>query len=325
VKRQFLKQMAALAAAASVSPFSLAQSGYPDRMIRVLVPYPPGGSTDPIARVLGQKLNDILGQPMVIENRPGGNTSIACSFIAKAAPDGYNLLFSSVSTHVIHTIQASLPYDSIRDFAPIATVSRSGYMLALHPSVPAKTLAELIAYAKANPGKLNYGSAGIGNANHLAGELFNMSAGVKITHVPYRGTGAAMVDLLAGRVQMYLSTISSLQQHIDSGALRAIVYTSQPPGKPPVATFEQFGLKDFEKIELVTMMLAPRDTPAAVVHKLAEGIRKVLEMTEVRTAFENQNQTPFFMAPQALAERLKNDRAKFTEIVEKASIKLTDS
>nr|WP_231402498.1 tripartite tricarboxylate transporter substrate binding protein [Caenimonas aquaedulcis] len=290
----------------------------------MLVPYPPGGSTDPIARVLGQKLNELLGQPIVVENRPGGNTSIASAFIAKAAPDGYNLLFSSVSTHVIHTMQSNLPYDSIRDFAPISTVSRSGYMLAVHPSVPAKTLPELIAYAKANPGKLNYGSAGIGNANHLAGELFNMSAGVKITHVPYKGTGAAMIDLLAGRVQMYLSTISSLQGHIDSGALRAIAYTSQPPGKPPVATFEQFGLKDFEKIELVTMLLAPRDTPAAIVNRIADAVQKSLDMPDVRKAIETQNQAPFFMPPAALAERLKSDRAKFAEIVEKANIKLTD-
>jgi tripartite-type tricarboxylate transporter receptor subunit TctC len=324
VKRLFLKQLAALAAAAAASPFAAGQAAYPDRPIRMLVPYPPGGSTDPIARMLGLKIADLLGQPVIVENRPGGNTSIASAFIAKAAPDGYNLLFSSANTHVIHTMQSNLPYDSLKDFAPIATVSRSGYMLAVHPSVPATTLAEMIAYAKANPGKLNYGSAGIGNANHLAGELFNLNAGVKITHVPYKGTGAAMVDLLAGRVQMYLSTTSSLQQHVDKGSLRAIAYTSQPLGRPPVPTFEQAGLKDFEKIELVTMVLAPKDTPAAIVTKLADAIQKALEMPDLKAAIEAQNQVAFYMSPAQLVERLKSDRAKFNEIVEKGQIKLTD-
>jgi tripartite-type tricarboxylate transporter receptor subunit TctC len=324
VKRLFLKQMAATAAAAAASPFAFGQSGYPERPIRLLVPYPPGGSMDPIARVAGQKINEILGQPVIVDNRPGGNTSIATAFVAKAAPDGYNILFSSVGTHLIHTMQASLPYDSLRDFAPICTVSRSGYMLAVHPSVPAKTIPEFIAYAKANPGKLNFGSAGIGNANHLAGELFNMSAGVKITHVPYKGTSLAMTDLLAGRIQVFFSTVSALQAHVDSGGLRAIAYTSQPPGKPPVPTFDQFGLKDFEKIELVTMLLAPRETPAAIVNKLADSVRRLLEMPDAKTAIENQNQTAYFMGPQQLAERLKSDRAKFAEIALKANIKLTD-
>lgn len=324
MRRLFLRQTAALAALAAASPLSFAQAGYPDRPIRMLVPYPPGGSTDPIARMLGQKIGDALGQPVVVENRPGGNTSIASAAIAKAAPDGYNVLFSSVSTHVIHTMQANLPYDSLRDFAPIATVSRSGYMLAVHPSVPAKTLPEFIAYAKARPGQLNFASAGTGNANHLAGELFNLNAGVRITHVPYKGTGAAMVDLLAGRVQMYFSTTASLLPQVEAGALRALAYTSQPPGKPPVPTFEQYGLKDFEKIELVTMMLAPKDTPSAIVQQLADTVRKALEQAEMKAALAAQNQAPFFLGPQQLAERLKSDRAKFAEIVDKGHIKLTD-
>jgi len=297
---------------------------YPTKPVRLISPYPPGGGNDILSRAIASKLGPRLGQQAYVENKPGANSIIGTEFIAKSPPDGYNLLFTSVSTHVIHSMQASVPYDSLRDFTPVATVSRSGYMLAVHPSVPARTLPELIAYARANPERLNYGSAGIGNANHLAGELFNISAGVRITHVPYKGTALAMQDLLAGRIQMYLSTISSLQQHCDGGALRALAYTSQPPGKPPVPTFEQFGLKDFEKIELVTMVLAPRDLPPPILGRLAEAVRRALEMPDAKGAIESQNQVAFFTAPQPLADRLRADRAKFAEIVEKAQIKLTE-
>ena len=324
MKRQFLKQMAAMAAAAVLPPLASARPGYPDRPVRLLVPYPPGGSMDPIARIMGQKLGELLGQPLVVDNRPGGNTSIATGMAAKAAPDGYTLLFSSVGTHVIHAMQASVPYDTLRDFAPVCTVSRSGYVLVVHPSVPATTVPELVAYAKAHPGQLNFGSAGIGNANHLAGEMFNMSAGVKITHVPYKGTSLVMNDLLAGRMQMFFSTISALQGHVDAGALRAIAYTSQPPGRPPVPTFDQFGMKDFDKIELITMLLAPRDTPAAIVDTLAGAVHASLDTPDVAAAIESQNQSAYYLGPQQLAERLQADRAKFAEIVEKANIKLTD-
>lgn len=325
MRRQFIKQVVSMAAVAAASPFVFAQGKYPERPIRMLVPYPPGGSMDPIARVIAQKLNEQTGQAVIVDNRPGGNTSIATGFVAKAPPDGYTLLFSSVGTHIIHAMQSKVPYDILRDFSTICTVSRSGYMLAVNPSVPAHTVPELIAYAKANPGKLNFGSAGIGNANHLAGELFNMSTGVKITHVPYKGTSLAMTDLLAGRLQMFFSTVSALQSHVDAGALRAIAYTSQPPGRPPVPTFEQFGLKDFDKIELVTMLLGPRATPPAIVTQVANNVHKALEMPDVGSAIAAQNQSIYYMGPQQLAERLKSDRAKFAEIVEKANIKLTDA
>jgi tripartite-type tricarboxylate transporter receptor subunit TctC len=322
VKRLFLKQLALLAAAALAAPLACAQSDYPNHPIRMIVPFPPGGSVDPIARVVATKLGELLGQAIVVDNRAGGNTAIGAGMVAKAPADGYTLLFTAASTHVIHTLQSSLPYDSIKDFAPVATASRSDYMMAVNASLPVKTLPELIAYAKANPGKLNYGSSGIGNSNHLAMELFNIRTGTKIIHVPYKGGGPALLDLTAGRVQMMLTNVPLLQPQVDAGALRALAYTAQRPGMPPVPTFAQYGLKDFDGMGSLNVLLAPAGTPAPVIDKLSTAMQKVLATPEVKTAIENQQQFAYYQSPAELGAQMRSDRAKFIEVIDKAHIQL---
>jgi tripartite-type tricarboxylate transporter receptor subunit TctC len=322
MKRTFLKHLALLAAACLAAPLAGAQAGYPDRPVKMIVPFPPGGSVDPIARVVALKLGEILGQPVVIDNRVGANTAIAAGLVARSPADGYTLLFTAGSTHVIHTMQTPQPYDSIKDFAPVSMVSRSGYMMAVHPSVPANTLPELIAYAKANPGKLNYASSGTGNANHLAGELFNILAGTQIVHVPYKGGAPALQDLLAGRVHLMITNTPGLQPHVDVGKLRALAYTSQIAGMPPVPTFAQYNMPDFEAIESLNILLAPAGTPEPVIATLASAMQKVLAMPDVKTSIEHQKQIASFTAPAELGARMRSDRAKYTEVIDKAKIQL---
>jgi tripartite-type tricarboxylate transporter receptor subunit TctC len=322
MKRQFLKSLAALAAGSLVAPLAFAQSGYPDHPIRVVVPFPPGGSVDPIMRIVGPKLGEVLGQPMVIDNRAGANSAIGAGIVAKAQPDGYTLLFTAGSTHVILPLTPPQSPDFLKEFAPIAAVSRSSYMLAVHKSVPAKTLPEFIAYAKANPGKLNYASSGVGNLNHLAAEMFNLRSGTKIVHVPYKGGAPAVQDFIAGRVQMMVTNVPTLQPHVDAGELRALAYTSARPGGPQVPTFREFGLSELESIEPYLVLLAPAKTPEPVIARLTAAMQKVLTMPDVAKAIETQLQTPYYLTPQQLGQRMQADNARVKEVIEKGHIVL---
>jgi tripartite-type tricarboxylate transporter receptor subunit TctC len=323
MKRLFLKSLAVFAAAGLAAPLAFAQSSYPDHPIRVIVPFPPGGSVDPIMRIVGPRLGELLGQPLVIDNRAGANSAIGAAAVAKATPDGYTLLFTAGSTHVILPLTPPQSPDFLKDFAPIAGVSRSSYMLAVHNSVPAKTLPEFIAYAKANPGKLNYASSGVGNLNHLAAELFNLRAGTKIVHVPYKGGAPAVQDFLAGRVQVMVTNVPTLQPHVDSGALRALAYTTARPGGPQVPLFAQYGLSELESIEPYLVLLAPARTPEPVIAKVTAAMQKVLAMPDVVKAIETQLQSPYYLPPQQLGERLQRDSARVREVIEKGNIVLT--
>lgn len=322
MRRNFLKSLAAMAASGIAGRLAWAESTWPEHPIRIIVPYPPGGSVDPVIRVLAAKLGELLGQTIVIDNRAGGNTAIGAGMVARAAADGYTLLFTAASTHVIHTMQAKLPYDSIKDFAPVAAASRSSYVLAVHPSVPARTLPEFIAYAKAHPGKLNFGSSGVGNLNHLAGELFNQRTGTKIQHVPYKGGAAALQDLVGGRVQMMISNVPVLQPQVDAGALRALAYTSTHPGSAPLPTFAQYGLPEFESVESVNVLLAPARMPEPIVAKVSAAMQKSLAAPEVASALETQMVSPFYLTPQQLGQRMLSDRARFAEVIERGHIVL---
>ncbi len=323
MKRQFLKHLAGLSLAAITAPWASAQTAYPERPIRMIVPFPPGASVDPIARVLALKLGELLGQSIIVDNRPGGNLAIGAGMVAKAPPDGYTLLFTAAASHSIHTMQTNLPYDSLRDFAPISMVSRSAYMMVIHSSVPARNMQEFIAYAKANPGKLNYGSSGIGNLNHFAVEMFNLEAGTQLVHVPYKGGAPALQDLVAGRVQVMISNVPVLQPQVDAGILRALAYTSQAKGGPAVPTFAQLGLPAFEAVESINVLLAPVATPEPIIAKLSAAVQKALTMPDVVTAIENQKQTPVSSTPAQLGERMRSDKARYSEVIDKARIKLT--
>ena len=223
-----------------------AAPSYPARPVRLIVPFPPGGGNDILARFVGKKFTDRLGQLVVVDNRPGGNGVIGSEALVKAAPDGYTLMLTN-NTHVIIPSLLALPFDPIKDFAPVATVASTELVLAINSAVPANTLQEFIALAKSKPGELNYGSGGTGNPNHLAGELFNMIAGVKIQHIPYKGA-AAITDLISGQVQMHFPPAIAVLAYIKAGSLKAPAITgnSRSPALPQVPTFVEAGLPGFD-------------------------------------------------------------------------------
>jgi tripartite-type tricarboxylate transporter receptor subunit TctC len=309
--------VAALPAAHAAPP------SYPDRPIRLLVPFPAGGSTDPVARLLAQKINEDWGQAVIVDNRPGANTIIGTEALAKSPPDGYTVLLTA-STHVINALLVpNLPYDSVKDFVPVATLYRSEFLLLVHPSVPARNLQELIALAKARPGALNYAISGTGNANHLAGELFDMVAGIKMSSVPYKGGGPAITDLLGGQVQAMFSVPVSVIGQVKAGKLRALAYTGEHrlPGLPQVPTFAEAGLPQFD-MKSWTGLLVPAGTPKPIVDKLSAEIAKILAMPDVKTKLEEQGQDPFIQNPEQFSTLLNTDRAKFGSIIRAANIKL---
>jgi tripartite-type tricarboxylate transporter receptor subunit TctC len=309
--------------AAAFSTAALSQPTYPDRTIRMLVPFPAGGSIDPVARLVAQKLNQAWGQPVVVDNRPGANTIIGTEALAKSAPDGYTILLTA-STHVINSVLVpNLPYDSFKDFVPVATLYRSEFLLVVHPSVPANNLQQLIALAKAKPGALNYAISGNGNANHLAGELFGMTAGVKLSNVPYKGGGPAINDLLGGQVQAMFSVPVSVIGQVKAGKLKALAYTGETPlpGLPQVPTFAQAGLPGFD-IKSWTGFLVPAGTPKAIVDKLSAEVAKILAMPDVKARLEEQGQEPFTQTPAQFTALMSAERVKYADIIRAANIKL---
>ncbi|MBG9387377.1 Bug family tripartite tricarboxylate transporter substrate binding protein [Caenimonas aquaedulcis] len=320
--RRSLIHAAALAAAGLTTGTSFAQSAYPSKTIRILLPFPAGGSTDPIARLLAQKLNDAWGQPVIVDNRPGGNTIIGTEALTKAPADGHTLLYTA-STHVINSLLIpNLPYDSVKDFQPVALIVRSEFVLVVHPSVPANNLQEFIALAKAKPGVLNYATSGNGNPNHLAGEYFGMVAGVKLNNVPYKGGGPAISDLLGGQVQAMFSVPTSVAGHIKAGKLRALAYTgSIPLPGLAVPSFAQAGLPNFD-INSWNGVFVAAGTPRPIVDKLAAEIAKILAMPDVKEKFAAQGQDPYFLGPDQFGAMLASDRQKYAGIIKSANIKM---
>jgi tripartite-type tricarboxylate transporter receptor subunit TctC len=301
---------------------TLGQQAYPSRPIRILLPFPAGGSTDPIARLLGQKLTEDWNQPVIIDNRPGANTVIGTEALIKAPADGYTLLYTA-STHVINSLLVpSLPYDSVKDFMPVATLVKSDFVLVVHPDVPARNLQEFIALAKAQPGKINYATSGNGNPNHLAGEYFGMVAGVRMTNVPYKGGGPAITDLLGGQVQAMFSVPTAVAGHIRSGKLRALAFTgNRPVPGMNVPSFEQAGLSGFH-INSWNGVFVAAGTPRPIVDKLSAAIGKILTMPDVKEKLAGQGQDPFFLDADQFAAMLALDRQKYAGIVKAANIKM---
>jgi tripartite-type tricarboxylate transporter receptor subunit TctC len=317
-----LARVALSACLLAATGFASAQAAYPSKPIRIILPFPAGGSTDPIARLVAQKLTDDWGQPAIVDNRPGANTIIGTDALAKAAPDGYTMLYTA-STHVINALLApNLPYDSVKDFEPVATLVRSDFVLVVNPAVPAKTLQEFIALAKAKPGAINYATSGNGNPNHLAGEYFGMIAGVRLNNVPYKGGGPAINDLLGGQVQAMFSVPTAVAGHIKAGKLRALAYTGRKP-LPGLAipSFAQAGLPGFE-INSCNGVFVPAGTPKPIVDKLSAEIEKILEMPDVKERLAKQGQEPWYHDAAQFAAMLEADRKKYGSIIKAANIKL---
>ena len=299
-----------------------AQQVYPAKPIRIISPYAPGGTTDQLARLVGGKLAESWGQPIVVEPRPGGNTVIGSEVVTKSAPDGYTMLSILVS-HVIVPNLIATPYDAIKDFAALGTIATSNLVLVVHPSVPAKSVQELIALAKARPAQLNYGSGGSGTVTHLAGEFFNMQAGIKTQHIPYKGATQVMVDLLGGQIHMYFGPPIIVLPHVKSGRARALASSSDTrlPAMPDVPTAMEAGVKGFE-LRTWYGLLGPAGTPRAIVEKWGAEMAKVLSMPDIREKLTSQGMEPFISTPDQFAALIKAEHVKFARIIKTGNIKL---
>ncbi len=303
------------------APWAASQQ-YPTKPIRLVVPYPPGGPTDFVGRAVSAKLTELLGQQMVVDNRAGAGTVIGSEIIARAAPDGYNLLFGTGGgTFLAPLILPKVPYDPQKDFAPVAMLVMSPQVLVVHPSVGAHSVKELIAVAKAKPGQLNFSSVGNGTSPHLGGELFKSLAGVDIVHIPYKGTAPAMTDLIAGRVQMAWSSIPTVLTHVQAGRLKMLGTggTRRSPALPDIPPIAD----TLPGYELVTWyaIFAPTGTPAAIIHRLNTETAKVLKDVETVKRFGEQGLEPTVMTPQELKRYTENDVTRWTRLIKAANIK----
>jgi len=313
--------LAACLAFAALAP-AVAQQ-YPNRPIRFVVPFAPGGSTDTLARTLGQKLTDALQQQVVVDNRAGANGNIGMEIVARAAPDGYSIVLGYIANLGIGPgLYARLPFDPVRDYAPITQLATSPNILVAHPSLPVKSFRELIAYARANPGKLNYASASVASIGHLTGELLNHSAGIHMVHVPYKGSGQAVIDLLGGQVQTMFSGMSSVMQHIKAGKLRALAVTGaqRSPAVPDVPTIAESGFPGFEATAWYGV-LAPAGTPKPVVTRLHGELVRALALPDVK---ERLNGVGFELVggtPEEFAALIKSEITKWTKVVRAAKIR----
>lgn len=307
---------------ALAAPLSLAQD-YPLRSVRVVVPFAPGGGTDIVARLLAQHLTQRLGQSFVVENRAAGSGIVGADYVANSLPDGYTLLFAFSSLASSARLVSKLPYDPVRDFAPVTLATTSPLLLIVSASVPAKDVKEFIAYAKANPGKLNYGSSGPGSSPHLATELLIYHTGVQITHIPYKGIAPAVTALLADEVQFSIVPIAVGMPHVKAGKLRALG-TGGPQrsaATPDIPAVFESGLTGFEAIGWWGV-LAPAKTPRGVVNLLNKEIRAVLDVAEVRRSLVDQGMDPAGGTPEQFGALIKADVEKWGEIGNRLGVKL---
>jgi tripartite-type tricarboxylate transporter receptor subunit TctC len=298
-----------------------AKGAYPDKPIRLIVPFPAGGNTDIISRAIGNELGKNLGVSVVIENRGGAGGMMGSEVVAKAPADGYTILMVSAS-HVINpSLQKKLPYDTIKDFAGISMVADVPTVLVVHPSVPPKTLKELIAYAKANPGRLNYASAGKGTVGHLSAELLKSMAEIKMVHVPYKGAGPAMTDLLGGHVQVLFSSMPAAMPHIQSGMLRSIVMTGakRSAAAPNIPTMAEAGLPGFE-VSSGFGLFAPAKTPRTVINRLHAEVVKALQVPSVRDSLASQGAEPVGSTPEEYDAFVRSQTAKWQKVCKDAGI-----
>jgi tripartite-type tricarboxylate transporter receptor subunit TctC len=304
----------AIAAATFALP-ALAQ-GWPDKPVKIVVPFGPGGPADVYARFLGQALTESLGQQFIIDNKPGAGAIIGTEVVAKAAPDGYTLLMMSNTHTTNETLFTHKPYQLMRDLVPVAPVNSSDLVMVVHPSVPAKTLQEFIALAKAQPGKLSYASSGPGTPYHMAGELFKAMTGTDILHVPHKSSGEARNDVMGGHVQMMLDAVTTMKGPIEANEVRALGTTGLKRSAilPNVPTIDESGVPGYEATIWLGIM-APKGTPPEIVNKLNAEISKVVNSSKIKDAWAQQGAVPMTMTPAAFGDFLEKDIAKWAKIV----------
>ncbi len=302
---------------------SWAQAPYPSRPVTLTVPVPPGGILDTVARMVLPSMAQTLGQPVVIDNKAGAGGNIAATAVARSAPDGYNLLVGYSMFHVGNpSMYANLSWDPVRDFTPVGMLVVSPHVLAVHPSVPAKNLRELVEYARANPGKLNYATSGNGSVPHVGVELFKQQNKLFITHIPYRGAGPAMLDVVAGNVQMTVATPPSLLGFVQSGKVRALAVAAPKrlPQMPDVPTAAEAGFPGFE-LEAWVALFAPMGTPPAVVNKLTDAVKVALQSPQVRTSAEAAGVEIRYMTPPQLDTVVRKDIDYWSKVIKTSNIR----
>ena len=310
----------ALAAVATLScAMAAAQSTYPSKPIRLVAGFPPSSAADVVMRIVAPPLGAALGQPVIIDNRPGASSNIATEAVARAAPDGYTLLLGSVANTINTSLYKRLPFDFNRDFTAVAGLASLPVMLVVHPSVPARSVKELVTVANARPEGLMFASSGNGTAPHLSGELFNLLAGTKLVHVPYKGSPQALTDLLAGRVLVMFSPVSTVLPHVKSGALRALATTglTRTALAPEVPTVAESGLPGFETFEASVWLaiVAPSDTSREIVDRLASEVARVLALPEVKAQLAAQGADPMLRGPEALSAYIQSETVKWARVV----------
>jgi tripartite-type tricarboxylate transporter receptor subunit TctC len=319
-RRRFLHLAAGAAALPAVSRSARAQA-YPTRPVRWIVGGPPGGATDILARLMGQWLSERFGQPFVIDNRPGAGTNVATDMVVKAAPDGHTLILVAPAAAINATLYEKLNFNFLRDIAPIAGIVRTPSILEVHPSVPAKSVPEFIAYAKGNAGRLNMASAGIGTTQHISGELFKMMTGVDIVHVPYRGDAPALTDLLAGQVQVYFGGATASIEHIKGGRLRALAVTTTTRSQalPDIPTVSEF-VPGYEASSWFGVG-APKDTPPAIVDRLNKEVNAGLADPKIKTRLADLGGTLLAGSPADFGNLIANETEKWGKVIRAAHIK----
>src|SRR5882672_5934994 len=309
-------------AALAISASAQAQV-YPAKPIRMIVAYPPGGGTDIVGRMVAQKLGETLGQSVVVENRGGASGNIGTELAARAAPDGYTILMGNVAPNAINiSLFKDLPFDPVADFAPVSLVASTPNILVVHPSTPARTVKEVIALAKAKPGTLNFASAGMGSSSHLAGELFRILAGADIVHVPYKGAGPAMVDVLSGQVQLYFATMPAAMPHVKAGKLAPVAVTSARRSRalPDLPTVAESGVAGYEASTWYGL-LAPARTPGVAVARLHQATVKILADPALREKLADQGFEPVGDSPEEFGAYMKSEIAKWGKAIRDAGIR----
>jgi tripartite-type tricarboxylate transporter receptor subunit TctC len=297
---------------------------YPDKPVRLVVPFPPGGGADNLARAIMPRVAAILGQPIVIDNKPGAGGNVGAEYVAHAAPDGYTLLYGTNGTHSINaSLYRNLRFDPIKDFAPVSRMTEIAAMLVVNPQLPVHSVSELIGYAKANPGKLNFASAGNGTTSHLSGELFKTMAGIDIVHVPYRGGALAATDLITGQVQMMIDVMPNVIPLVKDNRLRGIAVSTATrfPGMPEYPTIAESGLPGFES-SAWDGVLAPAGTPEPIIRKLNAAIRQALTDPELIATLRSRGARPVAGTPEEFARHIADSTRKWAEVVRASGAKI---
>jgi len=303
---------------------SAAAQTFPSKPVKIVVPFPPGGFNDVLGRTLAQEFQKAWNQPVVVDNRPGGNTIIGSDLVAKAAPDGYTLLVVALPFSVLPSLFAGkLPFDVQRDFAPVSLAAGSPNMLVVNPSLPVNNVKELIALAKSQPGKLTYASAGNGTSNHVSAEYFKMLAGIDLLHIPYKGSAPAVTDLIGGQVNMLFDNVPNIIQHVKAGKLKALAVTSSKRSfqAPEVPTMQEAGVAEYE-VNVWFGLLATGGTPPDVVAKLSAETVRVLNLPEVRERFRTLGVEVIGSSPEQFAQHLKSEIVKWGKVVREAKIRV---